>query len=154
MKPIKYLDRCLADYTAHRSETKLVKCILEEAAKRERKKGQVRGGTRALVKFSRGSKLDKFIPLKRVKAQAPETTSSPRAGLWPWVYAEILDEMTDPKAYKIRKKYFSAMLELFPVGGDSSNTRRIMELAGLGKEIWAGVDATEYVERERSNWGG
>ena len=29
----------------------------------------------------------------------------------------------------------------------------ILELEGLGKEIWKGVDAAEYVARERDSWG-
>jgi hypothetical protein len=32
--------------------------------------------------------------------------------------------------------------------------RSIMELEGLGKEIWQGVDAQEYVDRERALWNG
>ena len=30
----------------------------------------------------------------------------------------------------------------------------ILELRGLGKEIWQGIDAQEYVNQERSEWGG
>lgn len=30
----------------------------------------------------------------------------------------------------------------------------IMELEGLGKEIWQGVDAQEYVNWERASWNG
>ncbi len=30
----------------------------------------------------------------------------------------------------------------------------IREFRGLGKEIWQGVDAQEYVNRERAEWGG
>ena len=30
----------------------------------------------------------------------------------------------------------------------------IMELRGLGKEIWEGIDAQEYVNRERASWNG
>ncbi len=30
----------------------------------------------------------------------------------------------------------------------------IMELEGLGKEIWAGIDAQEYVDSERDAWNG
>ena len=30
----------------------------------------------------------------------------------------------------------------------------ILELRGLGKEVWDGVDAQEYVERERASWNG
>ena len=28
----------------------------------------------------------------------------------------------------------------------------ILELRGLGKELWAGLDAAEHVERERRSW--
>jgi hypothetical protein len=30
----------------------------------------------------------------------------------------------------------------------------ILELKGLGKEIWQGTDAQEYVDRERASWNG
>ena len=30
----------------------------------------------------------------------------------------------------------------------------IMELRGLGKEIWEGIDAQEYVNNERASWDG
>lgn len=30
----------------------------------------------------------------------------------------------------------------------------IVELQGLGREIWQGRDAQEYVDRERSAWNG
>jgi len=30
----------------------------------------------------------------------------------------------------------------------------IMELEGLGKEIWEGIDAQEYVNEERASWNG
>lgn len=30
----------------------------------------------------------------------------------------------------------------------------ILDLCGLGKEIWEGIDAQEYVNRERSSWNG
>ncbi|MEZ2238191.1 hypothetical protein [Microcoleus sp.] len=32
--------------------------------------------------------------------------------------------------------------------------RSILELEGLGKEIWHGIDAQEYVNRERDSWNG
>lgn len=32
--------------------------------------------------------------------------------------------------------------------------RSILELQGLGKEIWQGIDAQEYVDRERTSWNG
>jgi hypothetical protein len=30
----------------------------------------------------------------------------------------------------------------------------ILELQGLGKDIWQGIDAQEYVDRERASWNG
>jgi hypothetical protein len=32
--------------------------------------------------------------------------------------------------------------------------RSLLELEGLGKGTWAGVDAQEYVRRERDSWNG
>lgn len=32
--------------------------------------------------------------------------------------------------------------------------RSIRELRGLGKEIWEGIDAQEYVNQERDSWTG
>lgn len=34
-----------------------------------------------------------------------------------------------------------------------STARSIMELEGLGAEIWREVDAQEYVNQERATWG-
>jgi hypothetical protein len=36
----------------------------------------------------------------------------------------------------------------------SSTQHSIMELSGLGAEIWNGIDAQEYVDQERSSWAG
>lgn len=36
----------------------------------------------------------------------------------------------------------------------SKPKRSIMELEGLGKEIWHGLDAQEYVNQERASWNG
>jgi hypothetical protein len=40
-----------------------------------------------------------------------------------------------------------------PGSGHESRTS-ILELQGLGKAIWQGVDAQEYVNRERASWNG
>ena len=37
---------------------------------------------------------------------------------------------------------------------DSIPKRSILELQGLGKEIWQNVDAQEYVNQERESWNG
>lgn len=36
--------------------------------------------------------------------------------------------------------------------GQSSTS--ILELRGLGKDLWQGIDAQEYVDQERSSWSG
>jgi hypothetical protein len=36
----------------------------------------------------------------------------------------------------------------------SSQSRSLMELEGLGKEVWDGVDVDEYLRRERGSWSG
>jgi len=39
-------------------------------------------------------------------------------------------------------------------GRKNGGTHEITELRGLGKAIWNGVDADEYVAKERDSWGG
>lgn len=36
---------------------------------------------------------------------------------------------------------------------ETPSHRSILELRGLGKEIWEGIDAQEYVNYERGSWG-
>jgi hypothetical protein len=38
--------------------------------------------------------------------------------------------------------------------GPAESKHSIMELCGLGKEIWQGIDAQEYVRNERASWDG
>ena len=40
------------------------------------------------------------------------------------------------------------------IGAASEPEHSIMELCGLGKEIWEGIDAQEYINRERASWNG
>ncbi len=39
-------------------------------------------------------------------------------------------------------------------GRKNGGKHRILDLEGLGKEIWVGVDADEYVAEERDSWDG
>jgi hypothetical protein len=39
-------------------------------------------------------------------------------------------------------------------GRKNGGTHQITDLRGLGKEIWKGVDADEYVAEERDSWDG
>jgi len=38
--------------------------------------------------------------------------------------------------------------------GPSEPQHSIMELRGLGAELWEGIDAQEYVNGERDSWNG
>lgn len=44
--------------------------------------------------------------------------------------------------------------ELSLQAGAKNGRRSISELRGLGKEAWTGVDADEYVRKERDSWSG
>jgi len=37
---------------------------------------------------------------------------------------------------------------------DRQPRRSLLELQGLGKAVWQGVDVDEYLRRERSSWNG
>ncbi len=37
---------------------------------------------------------------------------------------------------------------------EPKSQRSILELRGLGKDIWQGIDAQEYIRSERSSWNG
>lgn len=39
-------------------------------------------------------------------------------------------------------------------GRKNGATHRITDLRGLGKEVWQGVDADEFVAKERKSWDG
>jgi hypothetical protein len=39
-------------------------------------------------------------------------------------------------------------------GRKNGGTHQVTDLRGLGKEIWKGVDADEYVAGERDSWDG
>ena len=46
------------------------------------------------------------------------------------------------------------IVDLAARASERPDRRSILELAGLGAEIWAGIDAQEYVSRERASWNG
>jgi hypothetical protein len=68
-------------------------------------------------------------------------------------YNDLLERVTRlPQQEKV-----DLLAELANLVRDDSRKGKkhsIMELEGLGKEIWAGIDAQEYVNRERDSWNG
>ncbi len=51
-------------------------------------------------------------------------------------------------------RLISDLAEYLRAHAASEPPASILELQGLGKEIWHGIDAQEYVDRERASWNG
>jgi len=51
-------------------------------------------------------------------------------------------------------RLISELAEYLRVHTTPEKRTSILELQGLGKEIWQGLDAQEYVDRERKSWDG
>ena len=63
------------------------------------------------------------------------------------LYQEILSLTLDQQLY-ILERLFTEVLLAEPEGQDLT----ITGLRGLGKETWQGIDAQEYVDKERNSW--
>jgi hypothetical protein len=63
----------------------------------------------------------------------------------------VLAEQLSPTEQRRLVEDLAASVRCRALGG---KTRSIMELQWLGKEIWDGIDAQEYVNQERDAWGG
>ncbi len=155
-----YIKECLLRYPPDKFPTQFVHCVFEKAKDNERGEKLVRRGTQALVELSDQNGQGAYIPLDEIKQRAGiggigKGGSSGSSGLWVWgeKQASVLEVRAKPKAYKIRKEFWEAMMQLF--GSPSTTAKRsIIELEGLGKEIWEGIDPKEYVEKERQSWSG
>jgi hypothetical protein len=44
------------------------------------------------------------------------------------------------------------VIHLLTQAVEEANTQSILELRGLGKELWKGIDATAHVNTERRSW--
>ena len=51
-------------------------------------------------------------------------------------------------------RLISDLAEHLRTHGPREHSASILELQGLGKKIWQGMDAQEYVDRERASWNG
>jgi hypothetical protein len=53
-----------------------------------------------------------------------------------------------------RDEQLRLIQELAEHTAHAKGTTSVMELCGLGQEIWQGQDAQEYVDSERASWNG
>lgn len=66
--------------------------------------------------------------------------------------ADTFEQLLD-QILKLEPEQQSQLIEV--VAARLSRRKRkhsVLELRGLGKEVWQGIDAKEYVARERAAW--
>jgi hypothetical protein len=71
--------------------------------------------------------------------------------------AREYNELLDRAGHMNHREILRLIADLASIArGKGARTRRrsILELQGLGKEVWKGVEAQEYVDKERSSWNG
>lgn len=144
----------------HRSAFRLVQCVYRQAVVEAEKRGEKRlvpRATEALVNLARSKGQEQYIELSEIATEAGIVTTAGTKALYPWLKnygADVLEQRVGDRAYLIKKTFYNAMLQLFPAEGGPAYKRSILDLQGLGKEIWAGIDAQEYVNHERASWAG
>ncbi len=56
------------------------------------------------------------------------------------------------RAKRDRRSVDQEVTHLLSEALETSKPLSILELQGLGKELWQGVDAVDHVQRERASW--
>jgi len=56
------------------------------------------------------------------------------------------------RAKRERRSVAQEVAQILSAALDSPKLLSILELRGLGKEQWQGIDAAQHVERERAAW--
>jgi hypothetical protein len=67
--------------------------------------------------------------------------------------SDLIDRVRDlPLSDQVR--LLSELRVLIAPGDAAQAAHSILEIKGLGHEVWDGMDAQEYVDRERGTWNG
>ena len=56
------------------------------------------------------------------------------------------------RARRQRRSVAQEVIHLLTQAVEESDTQSILDLRGLGKELWRGIDATAHVKTERRSW--
>ncbi|CAN5802681.1 hypothetical protein BH20ACI4_BH20ACI4_14090 [soil metagenome] len=64
------------------------------------------------------------------------------------IYQQYVKPLPDKEKLRLIAKVSSDLVE----SEDEKPKRSLLELEGLGKEIWEGIDAQEYVNELRNEW--
>ena len=51
-----------------------------------------------------------------------------------------------------RKQLITVIVDSLTEVNPTDRTHTLRELRGLGKEIWSGIEAQEYINQERDEW--
>jgi len=65
---------------------------------------------------------------------------------------DALYEKLKARAKRERRSVAQEVVGLLSAALDTPPPLSIMDLQGLGKELWQGVDASAHVETERASW--
>lgn len=68
-------------------------------------------------------------------------------------YQDVLEQaksLTPEEQLKLVEELSSSIRQLVTM--TPKPKRSILELRGLGKDIWSGIDAQKYVNQERDSW--
>ena len=67
-------------------------------------------------------------------------------------FPDALYEHLRARARRERRSVAQEVIHLLAQAVEAAAARSIMELQGLGKECWQGVDPVAYVRAERDSW--
>ncbi|HSK75652.1 MAG TPA: Arc family DNA-binding protein [Thermoanaerobaculia bacterium] len=67
-------------------------------------------------------------------------------------FPEPLYDKLQERARKEHRSVAQEVVHLLDRVLEQEAPRSILELRGLGKELWEGIDAAEYIRRERDSW--
>jgi len=67
-------------------------------------------------------------------------------------FPDALYEQLRARARRERRSVAQEVIHLLEQAVEPAASRSIMELQGLGKECWQGVDPVGYVRAERNSW--
>jgi plasmid stability protein len=67
-------------------------------------------------------------------------------------FPDALYRKLQTRAKKEHRSVAQEVTRLLSEAVNQPKTRSILELRGLGKELWKGIDAAEYIKRERDSW--
>ena len=65
---------------------------------------------------------------------------------------DVLYRKLQARARRQRRSVAQEVTQILADALENSKSLSILEIRGLGKEHWKGVDATAHIERERAEW--